>query len=50
MTAREFLDSDDCVNLKKGFGLNEVQTNIVCSVMEEYAKRKIRDITKGAFI
>ncbi len=42
MTPIEFLNSDECPNLKNGMGLNEIQISIIAEIMQAYTEKQLR--------
>ena len=42
MTPIEFLNSDECPNLKNGMGLNEIQISIISEIMQAYTDKQLR--------
>ena len=50
MKAEEFLNSDDCPNIKVAFGLDSIQMSIVAQILEAYAKQSKPSLSETANI
>lgn len=41
MKAIEFLRSDECPNIKSGFGLNDIQLHVLAEIMQAYHEKQL---------
>ncbi len=41
MTGIEYLNSEDCPNIKSGMGLNQIQLYVIAGILEAYHKKQL---------
>ena len=41
MTGIEYLNSEDCPNIKNGMGLNQIQIYVIAGILEAYHKKQL---------